>query len=108
MATLIRIRATVITGKRSVGMLSLMGSKPRVGNQDYRPESLARGRTSASGLVGSGLREGLLGVVARPHERPRRHRLEPHGVRPALELGELVRMPVAHHGEVVAGGPQVL
>ena len=85
--------ATVSTGKRRVGMSSLSGIKPRY----------AECPSPADGLG-----EGLLGVVARAHQRTGRHRLEPHRVGLALELCELVGMPVAHHRQVVARGPQVL
>src|ERR671910_110711 len=58
--------------------------------------------------AGRGLRQSLLGVVARADQRPRRHGLEPHRVRLALEPGELLRVPVAHDRQVVLGRPQVL
>src|SRR5215207_7806393 len=44
---------------------------------------------------GGGLLERLLGVVARAHERAGGDRLEAHRVRLALQVGELVRVPVA-------------
>src|SRR3954470_5639258 len=84
----------VMTGVRRVGMSSLSGIKASSGQYP-----LARRRS---------LRERLLSVVARPHQRAGRHGLESHRVRLALELGELVRVPVAHYRQVVSGGPQVL
>src|SRR3954454_11335 len=75
-------------------MSSLSGIK---GSAEQYP--LARGRS---------LRQGLLGVIARPHERSRRHGLESHRVRLALELAELVRVPVPHDRQVVARGTEVL
>src|SRR5215213_1700428 len=61
----------------------------------------ARSRAAAIALrIGSGgcargLLERLLGVVARAHERPGGDGLEPQRVGLALQLGELVRVPVA-------------
>src|SRR3712207_8761684 len=52
-------------------------------------------------------RQGLLGVVARAHQRPSRHRVEPHRVGLALEVGELLRVPVADDRQVVPRRPQV-
>src|SRR5829696_1830636 len=57
---------------------------------------------------GGGLLERLLGVVARAHERAGGDRLEAHRVRLALQVGELVRVPVAHDRQVVLRGTQVL
>src|SRR5829696_6244542 len=90
--TLIAISAIVTMGSRLVGMSSLRGSNLR------------------RGLAGRGrrLREGLLRVVARADERSGGHRLEAHGVGLALQLGELVRVPVADHRQVVARRAQVL
>src|ERR1700742_440349 len=92
--TLRAMIATVSTGKRRVGMSSLIGIKA--------------GQASARVRSGCRLREGLLGVVARPHQRPRGDRVEAHLVRLALELGELVGVPVAHHREMIDRGSQVL
>src|SRR5215217_9386309 len=90
--------ATVSTGKRRVGMSSLIGTT-----------SSAQVRAAARrSCLAAGARERLLGVVARANQRPRRHGLEALRVRLALELGELLGMPVAHHRKVVARGPQVL
>src|SRR5215213_4816772 len=83
--------ATVSTGKRRVGMSSLSGSKP----------VLAHG-------AGARLGEGLLGVVAGAHERAGSDGLEAERVGLALELGELLGMPVAHDRQVVAGRAQIL
>src|SRR5215213_8510856 len=55
-----------------------------------------------------GLFERLLGVIARAHERSRGDGLEAQGVGLALQLGELVRVPVARDRKVVLGGAQVL
>src|SRR3954451_1122717 len=68
----------------------------------------ARAATTDRLLTGGGLLEGLLGVVARADQRAGRHRLEAHRVGLALELGELVGVPVADHRQVIDRGPQVL
>src|SRR6266511_3410125 len=92
-STLIAISAIVTIGSRRVGMSSLSGINSSAGNP------LARGRR---------LCQRLLGVVTRAHQRTRRHRLEAHRVRLALELRELVGVPVAHDRKMVARRPQVL
>src|SRR5215212_12080056 len=61
-----------------------------------------------SGGRARGLLERLLGVVARAHQRPRRDRLEAQRVGLALELGELVRVPVADDRQVVLRRAEVL
>src|SRR5437899_2189417 len=73
-----------------------------------------RGRLSLDGArseradAGAMLRDVLVGVVGGAHERSRGDVLEAEVVGGALERGELVGMPVAHHREVALGGAQVL
>src|SRR3954454_2189732 len=88
------IRMTVTTGKWSVGMLS------RSGNTSAR----LRERPDARRVLG----DVLVCVVGAAHERPGRDVIEAERVRRPLERLELVRVPVADHGEVALGRPQVL
>src|SRR5438105_13977387 len=99
--TFMTISAMVTNGKRSLGMLALSGNTSAT--------SCARPRAAAR-LGHAGARAGhvLVGVVGRAHERAGGDVLESHRVCRALELGELVRVPVAHDGKVLLGRTQVL
>src|SRR3954470_9636991 len=96
--TLSAISVTVTTGKRMVGMLSLSGNTLR--------GVLPRGgeRTRARLRLG----HVLVGVVARPHERPGGDVIEAERVGGVLERLELVGMPEAHDGQVALRRAQVL
>src|SRR5919108_2320775 len=59
---------------------------------------------SYRGGAGGGLLERLLGVIARANQRTGGDRVEPHPVGVALELRELVGMPVPHHRQMVPRG----
>src|SRR3954468_4718218 len=96
--TLSAISVTVTTGKRMVGMLSLSGNTLR--------GVLPRGGERAPARLR--LRDVLVGVVARPHERPGGDVVEAERVGGVLEGLELVGVPEAHDGQVALGRPQVL
>src|SRR5258708_34748383 len=52
---------------------------------------------------------GLLeGVVRRTHQRAGFHMLESYGFAADLELREFIGMDVAHDGQMIAGGPEIL
>src|SRR5438874_13835912 len=89
------ISRTVTTGKWSVGMLSLSGNTS-AGGAGQRPD--------ARRVLGNV----LVGVVRAAHERPGRDVVEAERVRGLLERLELVRMPVAHDGQVALRRAQVL
>src|SRR6202043_471023 len=98
--------ATVTTGKRSLGMLSLSGNMLRAASARRQPAVWrlrlpARERRAPQRHV-------LVGVVGRTHERARGDVLEAHLVRRALELGELLRVPVTNDRKMLLGGAQVL
>ena len=84
--TLIFSQGNIGTG----GLFSFLSPSPRA--SVAATTAVARAATSASSArrmsgTAGGLLQGLLGVVARAHERARRHRVEAHRVRLALELG---------------------
>src|SRR3954453_12186346 len=103
--TLAMSRAIVTTGRCRVPMLSFSGNTGGAEVARRAPRSGRRREWSDAGLA---LRDVLVGVVARPHERPGGDVLEPEPVGRALERGELVGVPVAHDRKVLLRGPQVL
>src|ERR1700730_7661840 len=111
---LITTSATVMSGKCSFGMLSLSGNIWRASGagRPGRAYPRAAGRRparSARGLgpgrrhrtpAGAALGDVLIGVVGGAHERAGRDVIEAELVGVALERGELLRVPVAHDGQV--------
>src|SRR5215218_6966698 len=95
--TFAAMSAIVTYGVRRVGMLSFRGNTRR---------RLRGGgeRTYAGAILG----DVLVGVVAGPHERPGGDVVEAERVRGVLERLELVRVPVAHDGQVALGRAEVL
>src|SRR6185503_7503136 len=93
--TLIAMIASVTTAKRSVGMLSRRGIKPA------KPS----GGRWRRGPPDRGL---LVGVVRAPHQRPGSNRLEAHRIGLVLEVGELLRRPVADDRQMLLRRTQVL
>src|SRR5215216_6966226 len=69
---------------------------------------MRRTPVNAARSYGGGTGGGLLGVIARANQWAGGDRVEAHRVRLALELRELVRMPVPHHRQMVPRGAEVL
>src|SRR5262249_49813828 len=83
-------------------------SGSRCAGADARERGSARARGGQRAVARPGLRDVLVRVIARAHERTRGDALEAQLVGRALERGELVGMPVADDREVALGRAQVL
>src|ERR1039457_4826235 len=94
---------TVTSGKRSLGMLSLMGNMrqngcpTRVRGAENLPRLSPGSERPAARLR---LRHVLVGVIGGAHERSGRDVVEAERVGGLFERHELVRVPVAHDRQV--------